>query len=100
MSAARVGRLPGNWRDLLPDSASFYAGRLQKLKPAGGGGWAQARCPFHDDSNASFSVKLGDYNGAWKCFAGCGAGDMVSFHMRQTGLTFAEAARALIRGEF
>ena len=100
MSAARVGRLPDSWRDMLPDAASFYAGRLQKLKQSGGGGWSQARCPFHNDSNASFSVNLGDNKGAWKCFAGCGGGDMVSFHMRHAGLTFPEAARALIGGAY
>lgn len=95
-----MSRLPENWRDMLPDAASYYAGRLQKLKPASGVGWSQARCPFHDDGNASFSVNLSGNNGAWKCFAGCGGGDILAFHMRQTGLTFAEAARALIRGEF
>lgn len=95
-----MSRLPENWRDRLPDGSTFYAGRLQQLKPASGDGWSQARCPFHEDANASFSVKLSGNRGPWKCFAGCGGGDMVSFHMRQTGLPFAEAVRALIGGAY
>lgn len=36
-------------------------------------------CPFHDDNVASFSVHpTHDY---WHCFAGCGAGDQISFYM-------------------
>ena len=36
-------------------------------------------CPFHDDRVASFSVHPDhDY---WHCFAGCGAGDQISFYM-------------------
>lgn len=32
-----------------------------------------ARCPFHEDSSASFSLYVGDGGEErWKCFAGCG----------------------------
>ncbi len=37
-----------------------------------------ARCMFHDDSSASFSLYLGDDGQErWKCHAGCGGGDAV-----------------------
>ena len=36
-------------------------------------------CPFHDDTAASFSVHR-EHN-YWHCFAGCGAGDIISFYM-------------------
>jgi hypothetical protein len=41
----------------------------------------KAICPFHDDANPSFSVFKGS-NGKgwqWKCHAGCGRGDEITF---------------------
>lgn len=93
-SSANSSRLPDNWRDRLSDPGHYYARHVAKLGKAHGNGWAQGRCPFHDDRNASLSVNL--EHGGWKCFAGCGAGDMVAFHMRLTGLAFKEAARELL----
>lgn len=34
----------------------------------------KARCPLHDDANASATVNIADQR--WKCFAGCGYGDI------------------------
>lgn len=89
-------RLPDDWRNRLPDPAGYYAQHLDKLGRANAGGWAQARCPFHDDHNASLSVHVAGERGHYKCFA-CGEhGDMVTFHMKRTGMAFAEAARDLL----
>jgi hypothetical protein len=38
-----------------------------------------ARCPFHDDKHNSFSVWQNDDGWAFKCHAGCGAGDEINF---------------------
>jgi len=39
-----------------------------------------ARCPFHDDHHNSFSVwKNGTGLWRWKCHAGCGEGDEITF---------------------
>jgi DNA primase len=89
-------RLPDNWRDRLPDPDAYYRANVAKLGKPNRNGWAQGRCPFHEDKADSFSVKLAE-RGNWKCFAGCGSGDVVSFHMRRTGLPFADAARDLLR---
>ena len=89
-------RLPANWRDRLPDPVSYYSDKVAKLGKRNGDGWAQGRCPFHDDRDASLSVNLAGLRGCWKCFAGCGAGDMVAFHMRLRSLPFAEAVRELV----
>lgn len=32
-------------------------------------------CPFHDDASTSFSINVN--TGLWKCFAGCGEGNLV-----------------------
>lgn len=88
-------RLPDQWRDRLPDAASYYGKHVAKLGKPNASGWAQGRCPFHEDKADSFSVKLGE-RGNWKCFAGCGNGDVVSFHMRRTGLAFMDAVRDLL----
>jgi hypothetical protein len=38
------------------------------------------RCPFHDDSNPSFSVNVD--KGAWCCHAGCGGGGILDFEQK------------------
>lgn len=40
-------------------------------------GWVTGRCPFHDDNAPSFSYS--PEHGGWKCFAGCGSGDIFDF---------------------
>lgn len=37
-------------------------------------GWVKVRCVLHDDRNASAQVNL--ETGKWRCFAGCGWGDV------------------------
>ena len=91
-------RIPRNWRARLPDPETYYRARVEKLGARHGNGWAQGRCPFHDDRNASLSVRLDDERGHWRCFAGCGHGDLVSFHMRLSALNFVEAVRDLVGG--
>ncbi|MHB8447381.1 MAG: CHC2 zinc finger domain-containing protein [Rudaea sp.] len=88
--------LPQNWRDRLPDPASYYRQHVENLGKANATGWAQGRCPFHNDRNASLSVHVADARGGWRCFASCGGGDLVGFHMRITGKPFADAVRDLI----
>lgn len=89
-------RVPADWRDRLPDPAAYYARHLPKLGRPNAEGWAQARCPFHEDGTASLSVNVTNPRG-WKCFAGCGSGDLVSFHMRLHGLSFVQAREALLK---
>ena len=89
-------RVPDNWRDRLPDPATYYGARVVKLGKRNGDGWAQGRCPFHEDHDASLSVNLAGARGGWKCFVGCGAGDMVAFHMRLSGGDFKQAVRELV----
>lgn len=101
-TAARRGwqghRMPRNWRERMPDPETYYRARVEKLGPRHGNGWAQGRCPFHDDGTASLSVNLDSPRGGWRCFAGCGSGDLLAFHMRLSGLGFAEAVRDLVGG--
>ena len=89
-------RLPADWRDRLPDPATYYATHVAKLSRPNATGWAQGVCPFHDDHSASLSVQVADPRGGWRCFAGCGGGDLVGFHMRLRGMDFTSAVRDLI----
>jgi hypothetical protein len=89
-------RLPHNWRERMPEPETYYRTRVEKFSPRHANGWAQGRCPFHDDGTASLSVHLDSPRGGWRCFAGCGSGDLLSFHMRLTGLGFLEAVRDLV----
>ena len=93
-----MSRLPDDWRNRLPYPLAYYGRHVAKLGRPNRDGWAQGRCPFHKDKDASFSVKLTDPRGYWTCFAGCGHGDMVTLQMRLTGQPFADAARALLGG--
>lgn len=98
--ATQAPRLPRNWRTRLPDPETYYRARVAKLSARHGSGWAQGRCPFHDDHNASLSVRLDGERGHWRCFAGCGHGDLVSFHMRLIDRPFIEAVRDLAGGAY
>jgi hypothetical protein len=93
-----TARLPANWRTRLPDPAAYYASHVARLSKPNATGWAQGSCPFHEDRNASLSVHVADERGGWRCFASCGGGDLLGFHMRRTGLAFADAVRDLIGG--
>ena len=80
----------------LPLPLDYYTRALGTNLRINNAGWAQARCPFHNDRNSSLSVRLTG-SGAWLCFAGCGKGDLISFHMKLTRLRFAAALSDLRR---
>lgn len=88
--------LPHNWRDRLPDPAAYYGQHVAKLGKPNPEGWAQGRCPLHEDRHESLSVHLVGGAGGWRCFAGCGKGDMVAFHELLTGKPFKDAVRDLL----
>lgn len=50
-----------------------------------------ARCPFHVDSEPSFSVFQRDELWFWKCHAGCGQGDELDYLKKKFGLSDADA---------
>lgn len=50
-----------------------------------------ARCPFHGDRHASFSLYDTPRGTQWKCHAGCGGGDEVDFLTRARGIDNGEA---------
>jgi hypothetical protein len=56
------------------------------------GGKLKGRCPFHDDANPSFEVAPpGDPYQRWKCWSGCGEGDVIDYVMRRDRCTMPEA---------
>lgn len=85
-------RRHNRWRERMPDSADYYRQALGQLRESTDG-WCTARCRFHEDRVQSLSVHLG--HGGWKCHAGCGSGDMVSFEMRLRECDFKTAILAL-----
>lgn len=93
-----MSALPKNWRERIPSPDEYFSSAVPTLTRANVNGWAQGRCPFHDDGNASLSVNLRGDKGRWRCFASCGGGDLIGFHMKLRGLEFNEAIRDLLRG--
>lgn len=88
--------IPHDWRQRLPEPSTYYRRHVHKLSAPNAGGWAQGRCPFHDDHEASLSVHMTGERGGWKCFAGCGSGDLVNFHERLANQPFKAAVRDLL----
>lgn len=97
-ASATPARIPDNWRDRMPAAAAYYGQHVDKLGRPNGTGWAQGVCPFHDDHSKSLSVCVTGERGGWRCFAGCGGGDLVAFHSRLKGLHFRAAVRDLLGG--
>lgn len=52
-----------------------------------------AKCPFHNETQASFRVsrKLN----LWNCFGGCGGGDVIKLYMKLNNCGFKEAVMKL-----
>ena len=55
------------------------------------GDWWNCCCPFHHDRTPSFGMNK--VSKVWKCFSGCGSGDLISFLMRVMGISRIEAIR-------
>ncbi len=94
-ATVRKSRLSSVRPHFLPP-LDYYMRELGQFSRVNAAGWAQTKCPFHDDHRASLSVQLVG-RGAWKCFAGCGSGDLIAFHMKRSGLSFVAAMRDLAR---
>lgn len=74
------------------DIVGVIRGYLPDLKKTGKN-WS-ARCPFHQEKSASFTVS--DSKGMFYCF-GCGAGgDAVKFVMEHQGMAFREAVQSIL----
>lgn len=68
--------------DQIVDYRAEYSGVVEK--PHYSGDKLTGLCPFHDDRNNSFSVDL--KTGKWKCHAGCGGGNFITFWAKLHGL--------------
>lgn len=78
--------------DNIVDYKLAYAG-IEKAKISGDG--LIGLCPFHHDTNASFSVNLN--NGMYKCFS-CGAeGNYVKFVAEQKGMSTKDAYLSILQ---
>ena len=53
-----------------------------------------AACPWHEDSDPSFSVTPG--KNLWNCLGGCGGGDSIQLVMRCEKISFRRAAEQLL----
>lgn len=51
-----------------------------------GSGWFW-RCPLHEDGTPSFSIREHADGIGWRCFAGCGSGDVLGLLARMHGLS-------------
>lgn len=78
-------------RDLLPEPVAYF--EAQGLSLEGRGRWRTGACPFHGGSD---SLRVNVESGGWACMA-CGehGGDVLTFHMLLTGMTFQQAASVL-----
>ena len=56
-----------------------------------------ARCMFHDDNNPSFGTFQKEGQWFWKCQAGCGSGDAISFLAKAKGIDNKEGTKEFLR---
>ena len=65
----------------LLDSRTALIARGAQLVRALGGHWSgsggMCKCPSHDDGSPSLSIRVGDRNLLYKCFAGCNVSDVI-----------------------
>jgi hypothetical protein len=63
----------------------------------GGHAKKSALCPFHDDKQNSFSVWPNEAGlWFWKCHAGCGAGDEITFLEKHHGISNGDATKLFL----
>ncbi|WP_241243638.1 CHC2 zinc finger domain-containing protein [Caldicellulosiruptor changbaiensis] len=72
----------------------FYSKYLKNMKRTGTDK-ISAQCPFHDDQHPSFWFNIN--NGCWKCEAGCGSGNAVTFLARVEKISQKEAYKILLK---
>lgn len=79
-------------KERLPSGIEYFNAWGIALK--GSGAWRDAICPFHVDTKPSLRVRAD--SGAYRCMV-CGAhgGDVLSFHVKRSGLNFIQAAKEL-----
>jgi DNA primase len=66
---------------------------VKQLQPSTNDNWVMC-CPFHDESNASFSISI--KNGLWKCFA-CGIeGNLYQFVSKSYNISYSEAKQFIL----
>lgn len=78
--------------DRLVDYRAEYTAFIEKCKISGDS--LIGLCPFHEDSNASFSVDL--KTGKWNCFSEGIGGNFVSFWAKYNGVSTTEAYKAIL----
>ena len=80
-------------RDRLPDPVSYYEAVGLKLTGPRSSKWRTTECKFHGGSD---SMRVNVATGAFRCM-NCGArgGDVLAYHMAESGLEFVDAAMAL-----
>ena len=66
---------------------------IKKAKPSGEDSIV-GLCPFHDDSNSSFSVDL--KTGKWFCFAENVGGNFIDFYAKMNGISTKEAYEKIL----
>lgn len=80
-------------RDRLPDPVNYYEAAGLKLTGPRSSKWRTTECKFHGGGD---SMRVNVATGAFRCM-NCGArgGDVLAYHMAESGLEFVEAAKAL-----
>jgi hypothetical protein len=72
---------------------AYYLAHIPKAKRRGD--QLDGLCPFHEDSETSFTVNV--KTGLWKCFTSCGSGNVTTFHAKRCNLTTKEAYHDLLK---
>lgn len=72
-----------------------YYKQYLELKQSGKLLWG--KCPFHNDSDPSFSID--ETTGIWKCWSENISGDVIDFHERITGKSFTDSVLEIAKSQ-
>ncbi|MBP9058799.1 MAG: hypothetical protein KBF98_00625 [Rhodoferax sp.] len=80
-------------RNLLPDPTTYFENHGLALKGSRSAKWKTTTCNYHGGSD---SMRVNITSGAWVCMS-CGekGGDVLAYEMKDGGLEFVDAAKAL-----
>ena len=80
-------------RQKLPDPITYFESENLTLKGPPKAKWLTTECRFHGGSD---SMRVNRFSGAFRCM-NCGAkgGDVLAYHMANSGREFIEAAKSL-----
>lgn len=97
MPAAKRGSIPRDFMRRMPEPHAYFARALPDMTEPDADGWAEADCPL-PYSRVKHRVRIDVRRGRFSCLVCHRRGDVLDFHLQNTGKRFRDAVLELIEG--